>query len=384
MAPTRDLEQKIVEEIRAKGPMTVARFMDLALYHPALGYYSRGPERSSRKGHYLTSPEIGPAYGTLWCRAFEEIWSAAGSPAEFTLAEVGPGEGAFIAAVLAASKGAFRDALRVHLIERVPALRRRQEKVLGELPLGAGRHEVSWHAQLAEVPRRAAGCVFANEVLDNVPVHVILGTPDGPAEVCIVEHGGTLSEEAGPLSGEVLDSVEQMPPLSPGARFEIRPGVRSILEAAASTFERGAVITVDYGNEATDLAARPGGTLICYSHAGTDDAYLADVGDKDITAHVDWTALRRDLSSVALDPDGPRPQIDVLRLLGARALEQQHRKDHDQAVAEGDGAGAFRALAARQSIATLTDPGGLGALGVMVGTKGLPRRIFGAEAGESG
>ena len=375
-APKRELEELILEEVRASGPITVARFMELALYHPAHGYYSRGPERSSRKGHFVTSPEIGAVYGRLWCKGFEEIWHATGAPDEFTVAEVGPGEGSFIAAVLAASKGPFRDALQVHLIERIPALRRRQEMVLGDL---SGETQVTWHEDLTGVPPRAAGCVFANEVLDNVPVHVVVGTPEGPSELYVAATQKELTEELGPLSPEVVAYAEKMPALLPGARIEIRPQTRTLLADAASALEQGAIIIVDYGDEAAALASRSGGTLVCYSRNGTDDAFLRDVGHKDITAHVDWSALRRDMTAVALESDGPRLQRDVLRSLGTRALEERLRNDHDQAVAAGDGAQAFRALATRQSLATLTDEGGLGGLGVMMGTKGLPRPLFSDE-----
>jgi len=150
------LETILVERIRDSGPMPFAAFMSLALYHPHHGYYTAGPARVGRHGHFMTSPELDPAFGELWCVAFERVWERCGAPDPFEIVEIGPGEGTFVEAVLGSVKGHFADALTYRLVERSPILRQRQEQLLADFP------RVAWSASITEVEPVAHCCVFAN------------------------------------------------------------------------------------------------------------------------------------------------------------------------------------------------------------------------------
>lgn len=359
---TGALEALIRERIRARGPMPFDVFMSLALYHPEHGYYARGA-RVGWGGHYLTSPEIDPSFGRLWARAAEEIWVLCGRPPRFRVTEIGPGEGNFAAAFLASlGDGPFADALGYTLVEPLAPLRARQERVL------AGR-KVVWIDPLERLDP-APGVVFAHEVLDNVPVKLLLGTGSGTVELLVDERDGELALVPGPPVGI---------PLPPGHRRELAPERDAFVGGALLTIQSGALILIDYGFDDppdTGWGSRPAGTLACYSAAGADDEPLSEVGSKDITAHVDWSAVREALGRAGAEPVGPLLQRDVLLALGARELDLRARDEHDDAIARGAGAEAIRALSRRQALATLTDPGGLGGLQVMVGLKGIDSPAF--------
>ena len=124
---TNEVHDQVLEVIRREGPITFARFMTMALYQPGSGYYAAGPERSGWGGHYLTSPELDPAFGELWAHAFEQVWDQLGRPDRFDVIEIGPGEGGFSEAVLRSVAGTpFGSALSYQLVEPQPALEERQ------------------------------------------------------------------------------------------------------------------------------------------------------------------------------------------------------------------------------------------------------------------
>jgi SAM-dependent MidA family methyltransferase len=136
------------------------------------------------------------------------------------------------------------------------------------------------------------------------------------------------------------------------------------------------VVFVDYGAPAADLAALPAGTLLTYSDTGVDDDVLARPGHKDITSHVNWTAVVAACRRAGLEVWGPRPQRSVLTALGLPRLDADLRAAHDQAVSARDGAAALRALSRRQALGVLADPGGLGGLDVLVAGRGIPVPAF--------
>jgi SAM-dependent MidA family methyltransferase len=357
----------LLDRIAARGPMPFAAYMSTALYHPRLGYYSAGPERSGWRGHFLTSPELDPAFGELWARGLEQIWDGCGRPGRFEVVEIGPGEGAFAQAVLAAASVPFGRALAYRLVERAPALERRQRSLLDEHP------NVEWTRSIAEVPATAAGCVFANEVLDNLPVHLVERKNGELVEVCVGERDGALAFVSLPLSSPELEGFLDRigVDLPEGHRMEVPLAGESLARRAASLIEGGAVVFVDYGADALDLARRPLGSLVAYSGSGVDEDVLESPGEKDLTSHANWTSVARALAGAGLTVAGPRPQRAVLKALGVDELHETMRKDHERAVAEGRGADALRAVSRRQALGALTDPGGLGRLEVMAGLKGI-------------
>lgn len=352
--------------------MPFAAYMAHVLYHPRHGYYAAGAERTGWRGDFLTSPELDPAFGALWARAFEQIWASCGRPPDFTVVEIGPGEGGFARAVLDAAAGSFADALSYLLVERIPALEARQRQLL------AGFEVVRWSRSITEVAPVGPGVVYANEVVDNLPVHLIESRGGRLLEICVAADGDGLGFLALPPSSPELEGflARAGVDLPEGHRMEVPLAAESLVARAAGLVERGAVVLVDYGASAEDLAARPEGTLLAYSEAGVDDAVLDDPGAKDVTVHANWTALTRAMERAGLVVTGPALQRDVLLSLGLDEMDRELRAAHDAALAERRGADALRALSRRQALGALADPGGLGRLEVLVGAKAIPSPTF--------
>lgn len=361
-----ELERILHERISRDGPLPFGAFMQLALYHPRFGYYSGGRERAGWRGHFLTSPELDPAYGRLWARAFESVWTACGSPESFEVVEVGPGEGGFAHAVLSSAGGPFGEALRYRLVERVPEVAERQRERLSSF-------DVSWSESVTEVPRAESGVVFANEVLDNLPVHLVERRDGRILEVCVDSSGGRLVETLRPPAGPELEGwlARAGAEVPDGHRFEVTMAAESFVRRCAGAVEKGALVLVDYGDESPELAQRPRGTLVAYGEGGPSEDVLARPGEQDVTAHANWTIVRAVCEELGWAAAGPVPQRDVLLELGARDLDAELRARHATALADRRGADALRALSRRSALGALLDPGGLGGLGVMIATNEL-------------
>lgn len=360
-----ELEGLLRAQIAAGGPLTVAGFMELALYHPELGYYS-GPARTTRRGHFVTSPELDPAFGQLWARAVEQVYDACGRPAGFALIEVGPGEGGLAAALLDALDARLAARLSCYLVERSPAAEERQRARLGTRP------HVAWAASLAELPPVAAGLLLANEVLDNQPVHLIEGTPAGPVELYVGLAGDELTLLPGPLSPPAAAALARtsLAP-GPGQRIEVSPAAEALAAACSAAIGRGAVVFIDYGDDERGLMARPGGTLLAYDSSGAHPDFLRAPGQADVTAHVNLDALARTLQSCGAEVAGPFTQAQVLRALGAGTLHDELKRAVHDAAGAGEGVRAVRLQSRRGALGALTDPAGLGGLAVLAGLKGI-------------
>lgn len=346
--------------------MPFATFMSLALYHDRFGYYA-GAERTGRRGHFMTSTELDPAFGQLWAQGFEHTWERCGRPSPFEVVEIGPGEGGFAEAVLAAAPGPFGSALSYRLVERMERGEKRQRRRL------SGRGRVLWSRSLEEAPPAAAGCVFAAEVLDNVPVHVVEKRRGRVLEACV-----DVSEEqfswrlVPPSTPELVRYLERCGmELAEGHRAEVSLAAKALVRRGAELVGRGGIVFVDYGLRASELARRPRGTLVSYSAGGADDDVLAEPGDRDITAHVNWTAVVAGLKEAGCEVFGPLSQRDVLRRLGAAELDRALSDEHRAAVTQGRGGVAVTALSRRHALGALLDPGGLGGFEVVVGLKGI-------------
>ena len=383
------LRPLIVRRIRERGPMTVAAFMDMALYHPRLGYYTRAARRTGRAGDFYTSVDVGPQFGALLAVQLDEMRRrlvGGGGPAELDLVEVGAGNGQLARDVLDAAESAcpaLHEAVRLTLVETSPAARAAQPQTLG-------RHRARLHAGTADLPDRITGVILANELLDALPVHAVTMTDDGLREVFVDVVGDRFVERAGPPSSPALERHFEalgMTP-APGWRGEVSLAAVAWMRTAARRLTRGFMLLIDYGHPARELyAGHAGGTLTTFHRhradaAGTGSeppdgpAWLADPGERDITSHVDFTSVGRAAREEGLEVLG---LVDQTRfLLGLGALDTL-----DDAP---DGAAALRR---RLALKTLLVPGGLGsthhvlALGKGVGRPALKGFSFSPRAAES-
>ena len=351
----------IAELIAERGPVRFDAYMQIALYHPEFGYYSSGVQRTGFRGHFVTSAELTPVFGALWARAFEAAWRNCGEPDDFVVTEIGAGEGGFAAAVSTLANDPFASALRYRIVEPIPALRERQAQLVSD---------ASWVESVDELEPVSCGCVFANEVIDNIPVRIVEGSVDGPQEIWVEASEGRLVEALRPADEAIVGFLRAVRvELDPGSRFEVPEAAAAFVRAAAGAIERGAVFFVDYGDTTENLKRKPRGSLLCYSESGVDEQPLDRPGEKDITVYANWNVVVGELAALGFEVAIPTKQREFLEVLGARELIAGYKEAHEEALKEGRGADAVRALSGRSAIAALLDEGGLGALDVVAAIK---------------
>lgn len=279
------LREKIEQEIREQGPIPFSRYMELCLYDPEFGYYSRNAAQFGKAGDFYTSSDVHAVFGRLLSRQLDEMWRVMGSPDHITLRELGPGRGLFAQDVLDWSENKFPDffgALRYVLEEGSPALRQRIEVTLS-------RHLESGKAVLqSSGDKNAPTIIFANEFFDALPVEVI--SPEGSLR--IGSRDRQFIEIWAPPSPDELEFLDRysIHP-EPGERVEV-PLQSQAYMAAAGELQRGFVVVIDYGYAREEqLAGRHRGTLKAIrQHSVSDNPYEAP-GEQDITADVNFTAL---------------------------------------------------------------------------------------------
>ncbi|MDW8254949.1 MAG: SAM-dependent methyltransferase [Chloroflexota bacterium] len=351
MSPLADL---IAAEIAARGPLTFARFMALALYHPTLGYYSRG---AGIGRDFHTSPELHPLFGALLARQLIDCWEKLDRPSAFDLVELGGGNGGLAASLIAEIRYLAPQAaaaLRYRIVETSRALRARQRARLA----GLG---VTWGG----MPAAIEGVVLSNEFFDALPVHLVTVRNGRLRERYVGLNGGALCLIEGPPSTPQLAAYFRRVGVSlpEGYQTEVNLAATRAIRRIGRALRRGWVITIDYGYPAAlrygaDYAA---GTLTCY-HGGTVNYDpLAWVGEQDLTAHIDFTALSRWGAACGLQPIGLITQREFLRNLGLDAyLHALSVRPLDLATWEWN----------REAIAQLAAPGGLGRFLVFAQAKG--------------
>lgn len=288
------LREKIAQGIREQGPIPFSRYMELCLYDPELGYYSRNAEQFGKAGDFYTSSDVHAVFGRLMARQFDQMWRLLGSPEQIKIKELGPGRALFAQDALDWSEKKFPDffrALRYTLVEHSPALRQRIESNL-KSRLESGKAEL-FSDDADHLPAAGPVIVFANEFFDALPVEII----SERGSLRINAHGSdpiaTKFDEtwvpASAEESEFLDRYSVHP--ENGERLEVQLQAQKMLESAVN-FDRGFLIAIDYGyTRAEQLAGRHRGTLKAIrQHAVSASPYEAP-GEQDITADVNFTAL---------------------------------------------------------------------------------------------
>ena len=348
--------------------------MELALYHPGLGFYETAGGAGRSGSDFLTSPEVGPLFGAVLARALDSWWEGLGRPDPFVLVEAGAGQGTLAASILSAAP-ACSPALRYVLVERSAALRRRlaarlplepPSQVLGSAvptdPEEAPRVEPGLGPLVTAVETLPqgpfAGVVLANELLDNLPFRLLERREEGWADVLVT---ADLAELAVPAPPEVAAEARALAPSAPlGGRIPIQHAARDWLAEALSRLSRGTVVVVDYASTTGAMAERPW-TDWCRTYRGQSRAGhpLEDLGLQDVTCEVAVDQL------VAVRPwTSSGDQARFLAAHGLDALVEGARRQWREQAAVGDLA-ALAALSRVQEAAALTDPSGLGGFQVI-------------------
>jgi len=288
------LRKRIADEIMRNGPIPFSRYMALCLYEPELGYYSRAREHFGRAGDFYTSSDVHAVFGRLLARQFEEMWRAMASPAHIDLIELGPGRGLFARDVLDWATKQFPDfsgALKYSLVEQSEHLRAKLRERLQQ-PLAQRKCGIFDSLESAVVTAGESVIVFGNEFFDALPVEII----DHRGSVRVAVENGRFRETLvapSAAENEFLDRYSVHP--EEGERVEALLLSLSWMERIATAFRgrRGFLILIDYGyTREEQLAGRHRDTLMCYrQHTASSSPYEAP-GEQDITAHVNFTALR--------------------------------------------------------------------------------------------
>ena len=348
---------RIAAEIERTGPMTFARFMDLALYDPDGGYYRSDAVRPGRAGDFITAPEAHPIFGAAMGRALDEVWERLGRPDPFVIREHGAGTGALAEGILAglsAAGSGLGAAIRYEAVE----IDARRMATFRDRLTTAG-----FEAALAPPPPGPiVGCVLANEVIDALPVHRV-GVRDGRlAERYVDRIDDTFVDSWRDPSTPALaarlaeDGVE----LLEGQSAEICLALDPWIAEAAAVLERGLLLLIDYGAPAGDLydpVRRRDGTLRAYlRHRVHDDPYR-HVGRQDLTAHVDVSAVERAASRAGLSTIGITTQAEFLVGVGTESLLRAVQADPATTMSDY--------LEVRSALMRLLDPAAMGRFRVM-------------------
>jgi SAM-dependent MidA family methyltransferase len=286
------------------------RFMAIALYEPGLGYYSRGSRQfglmPGSGSDFVTAPELSPLFGRTLARQVREGLDAAEADEVF---EFGAGSGALAAQLLDALGERVR---RYTIIDLSGTLRARQA-----LTLAAWGDRVQW---LDTWPAAIHGVVVGNEVLDAMPVQLLHWTGQGWAERGVAVEAGALrwADRATALAPPAAG------PFAAGTVTEIHAQAEAFIRTLADRLQRGAAFFIDYGFPEAEYyhPQRSGGTLMCHRAHQSDPDPLADVGDKDITAHVNFSAIALAGQDAGLDVLGYTSQARFLLNCGIADLLQ--------------------------------------------------------------
>jgi SAM-dependent MidA family methyltransferase len=364
--------------------ITFAEYMDMVLYHPEHGYYSSDAIKIGFRGSdFFTSASLGADFGELLAKQFYQMWEILDQPIHFDLVEMGAGQGILASHILNYIQQEYPDflgAVKYIIVEKSQSLKQQQQQRLQDFA-------VNW-CNLEEIPSKSInGCFFSNELVDAFPVHQFILAAGELREiyVTLAELNREISEiqiirdplfievigePSTPQLGEYFKLVGidlSQNTYENGYRSEINLAALNWLGIVADCLERGYVLTIDYGYPAHRYynPRRSQGTLQCYyQHRHHDNPYI-NIGQQDITAHVDFTALSSWGERCGLKQVGWTQQGLFLMALGIG--------ERLAALSSGQQP-ISQLLQQRERLHQLINPGGLGNFGVLVQSQGLTEK----------
>lgn len=359
LAASRALLARIEQELRRNGNwMSFARYMEVVLHAPGLGYYAGGNAKFGAAGDFVTAPELGSLFARTLARQVADL--------------LGPGD-----AVLefGAGSGALADALT----EALAALGLRPEYLilepsaeLAERQRARLRAPARWiHA----LPQAFRGVVIANEVLDAMPAHALAWTPQGVFERGVCVNEGQLAWCERPATGALLAAAQALPvEVHDRYESEINLASRAWIRTLAGCLEKGALLVIDYGFPAREYyhPQRSQGTLMChYRHRAHGDPFYLP-GLQDVTTHVDFSALAQAAAEAGLEVLGYANQAQFLVNCGITEL-----------LGEEDASDVRRYAPRAAEAQTLLSPGEMGELFKVIALgRGIGAALRGFTSGD--
>lgn len=269
--------------------------MDLALYDPAAGYYARRADQVGRRGDFFTSVTAGPLFGRLLAAHVIPWWEQAGCPNDWKIVELGAHDGTLAEDILTEIRLSHPDAfrgLKYVILEPIESLAIAQRSRLAEF---------ATQLIITDAPESlppTPGYLIANEVLDALPFRLVESTVNGWHEVGVsVSQGDRFKwHDLGPAQ----EITAKLPRRPSGYRTEVRPGFADFLQPLVDTVQPGRMLWIDYGFERDDYYAesRTTGTLRTFLNHKAGEDPLDEPGSRDITAHVDFTAVKEAVESL--------------------------------------------------------------------------------------
>ena len=356
------LARLIAEEVAASGPITFARFIELAIGHPEHGYYASSVERVGYSGDFLTAPETHPLFGRLLARQTVECWELLGRASDLRIREEGAGRGTLATQILDAIAGAapvglsaVTYELRDLNSEHFSRLQERFKPLSNQLEISVGAADEG----------NFAGVVVANELLDALPFHRLEMREGELRELFVSLEDGWFVERPGPLSQALGTDLSGTEEIVEGQIFETSPAASHWMCDLARWLERGFAIIIDYGYKRDDLrdpGRFPGGTLKTYRRHEVGENPFVHIGAQDITAHVDFTAVVESAAAGGLKLEGITSLAEFSAGLG---LDELLLEIQSSARAAED------YLAARTAAMELLNPAGLGRFRVAIFSRGV-------------
>lgn len=335
--------------------------MEVALYYPELGYYASERVRIGKSGDYFTSTSVHPVFGELICKQLEEMWRLTGGE-EFYIVEMGAGDGTLCYDILNAAWGKFPSFYRIIqyiIIEESSSLRKVQKERLQSHQPGTEPSDVNkviWTDTSDPLFNKGiTGCFLSNELVDAFPVHIVEMRDGKLRELYVGLKGEAFTETLdipsspkleGYLAGLGIELVE-------GQRAEVNLQAVEWMRWVAGALKKGFVITIDYGYPAEELYApdRGKGTLLCYHKHRTVEDPFVNIGEQDMTSHVDFTNLMMTGESRGLRTAGFTDQMHFLFGLGiGKCIEE----------ISANASNETEALSARLLLKNLIMPGRMG------------------------
>jgi SAM-dependent MidA family methyltransferase len=279
------LTEIIIDKIKTNGPVSFHDFMEMALYHPEHGYYTT-LKKIGTEGDFYTSSDVTPVFGETIGRQLEEMWDYLGRQ-PFTIVEYGAGTGTLCIDILSYLKTneELYSRLSYFIIEKSSSLRSKQRERCTD--------KVSWYNSIDELPQ-ITGCIISNELVDNFSVHQVV--MDTELMEVFVDHNGDFTEVLLPASDVIKQYLQELDiDLPPGFRTEVNLEATTWIESTAAKLNKGYLLTIDYGAESSDLYTPPraDGTVVCYNKHTVNCNPYQHIGEQDITAHVNFSALAR-------------------------------------------------------------------------------------------
>jgi len=295
------------EEIRARGAMPFARFMETCLYHAEFGYYNTERTKLGAAGDFYTSAHAAPVLARILARHWEGLWQRLGRPPRFDLVELGPGDGSLAGELLPWVRGRYPEffaALRYTGVEQSARLRERSEEALRGFADRA-RIVSEFPDEQSAAAAGMCGCVLANEFFDALPIHILVWRRGRWRERLVglkaeklvwVEKDPSnpeLSQQADGCFDPALPNDGRPDGRTDGWTAELRPQAGAWMQRIAAAVTHGEVLIVDYGYTLDEWRGGrfPEGSALAYRGHQVVENLLGHPGEQDLTAHVNFTQL---------------------------------------------------------------------------------------------